>query len=1006
MTGTVTETGGETLPGVSIMIKGSSTGTVTDADGQYAIEVKSGDVLVFSYLGKKEVEIPAGSRANISVQMEDDSQMLQEVVIQTGYMTQKKADLTGALAMAVSEDIEKNPGANAMRALQGKLPGVYITSNGNPAEEVSIQIRGITSMRSADPLIVVDGQPVNINFRDINSLDIESIQVLKDAASASIYGSRAASGVILIETKKAKERGVSIKYDSYFGFSHLAHKPQMLNTNEYGQAIWQATVNDGDDPSTAVRIYNYDWSRDAAGIPVLHSLTPVQWLNSAQTMPSADTDWWDEMTQTGFNTNQQVAVSSGSEKSRTLFSLNYFDHRGTVIESFFRRYSARMNSDYDLIKDRLKFGESFTVSHLKLNGRSDVYNAIIMPSIVPVHTTDGGWGGTAMSMGMDDYNNPVRGLMTDRDNPDYFLKALGSAYLDLAILKNLHLKTQFGVDYSNYYYRHTDHTWEEGGGRSDHISGVNTYQNHTVNYTWTNTLIYSLESRKHNLDILLGQEAYHSGNEGFRSYRSDVYIEDKDYAFLNATSGDRREQEGWGDESALLSYFGKINYSFDSRFLFSATVRYDGASKFGANNRFGTFPALSAGWRLSEEAFMKELGWLSDLKLRVSWGLNGNSNIPTNALMNIYGAGYNQTSYAIAGNESGTLNSGYYKIHTGNANLQWEATEQTNLGLDFGFLNQGLRGSFDYFVKRTNDMLFEPPYIGALGEGGYQWVNAADMQNTGIEWMLGYYKQVSKVFDFNITATLSSFRNQITDLPENVRYTYGGNGLLDDIIGRPLNSHYGLVADGIFRTQEEVDNSPEQQGKGLGRIRYKDLDGDGRIDETYDRTWIGVPHPDFEGGFNFDARYGDFDCTLYFQGVFGPQIYNSWKEYSDFWNITVQNDKNHPVRIMDAWSLTNTDSDIPALSRRNENQELRMSSYYIENGSYVKLRTVELGYTLPGALAEKLAMQRFRLFVSGHNLLTLRKTWGADRFTGPDPENPDFAYRMPLSVTIGFNVTF
>jgi hypothetical protein len=280
------------------------------------------------------------------------------------------------------------------------------------------------------------------------------------------------------------------------------------------------------------------------------------------------------------------------------------------------------------------------------------------------------------------------------------------------------------------------------------------------------------------------------------------------------------------------------------------------------------------------------------------------------------------------------------------------------------------------------------------------------MQNTGIELMLGYYKKVSNDFDFNITGTLSSFRNKITDLPENVRYTYGGNGLLDDIIGRPLNSHYGLVADGIFRTQEEVDNSPEQQGKGLGRIRYKDLDGNGRIDETYDRTWIGVPHPDFEGGLNFDAHYGNFDLTLYLQGVFGRQVYNSWKEYSDFWNITVQNDKNHPTRIMDAWSLTNRDSDIPALSRRNENQELRMSTYYIENGSYVKLRTAELGYKLPKLLAEKLYMQQFRVFISGHNLLTLKKTWGADRFTGPDPENPDFAYRMPLSMTFGFNVTF
>jgi len=1008
ITGSVTERSGEVLPGVNVVVKGTTNGTITDINGIYTIEVENNAVLVFSYIGKKTVEMTVGNRTNISVVLDDDSQVLQEVVV-TGYMTQKKADLTGALAMAASVDIEKNPNANAMRSLQGKLPGVYITTDGNPAENVGIQIRGITSMRGGDPLIIVDGQPVNINFRDINSLDIETIQVLKDAASASVYGSRAASGVILIETKKAKKGGgVSIKLDSYFGFSQLVNKPRSLNTEEYGRAIWQATVNDGTDPATAIRIYTYDWSRDANGIPVLNSVKPVEWLNSAQTMPSADTDWWDEMTQTGFNTNQQVTVSSGTDKARSMFSLNYYDNQGTVIESFFRRYSARMNSDYDLIKDRLTVGESFTVSHLKFHGNNEAYYAVIMPSIVPVHTTDGGWGGTAMSLGMDDYNNPIRLLQMEKDNPDYFLKAMGTTYLDLAILKNLHLKTQFGIDYSNYYYRHTDHTWEEGGGRSDTQSGVSQYQNHTINWTWTNTLIYNLELDKHSLDVLLGQEAYHWQNEGFYSYRSGIYTEAKDYAYISAASGSIRDQTGWGDESALLSYFAKFNYSFDSRYLLSATIRYDGASKFGENNRFGTFPAFSAGWRLSEESFIKDnASWLSDLKLRASWGLNGNSNIPSTALMNIYSANYNSTAYSIAGNENGTLSSGYYKTHTGNANMRWEATEQTNIGLDFGFLNQSFRGSFDWFFKRTNDMLFEPPYIGSLGEGGYQWVNAADMQNTGIEMMLSWNKPISKDFDINITGTLSSYRNKIVSLPENVRYNYGGNGLLDDILGRPINSYYGLVADGIFKTQEEVDNSPEQQGKGLGRIRYKDLDGDGRIDETYDRTWIGVPHPDFDGGLNVDVNYKNFDMTVYFQGVFGQEIYSSYKEYSDFWNITVQNDKNHPERILGAWSLTNQNSDIPALSRRNENGELRLSSYYIENGSYVKCRTAEIGYTLPKRLTEKLYMQKLRFFASGHNLITLKKSWGDDKFTGPDPESPgNDAYRMPLSMTFGFNVTF
>ncbi|WP_080903273.1 TonB-dependent receptor [Parabacteroides sp. Marseille-P3160] len=1003
VTGIVTEVGGEALLGVSVLVKGTSTATMTDLNGQYSINVGSNTaVLVFSYLGKKTQEITINNRSVINVELQDDVQVLEEVVIQTGYMTQKKADLTGSLAMADSKDIEQNPSANVMKSLQGKLPGVYITSDGNPADNVGIQIRGITSMRSAAPLIVVDGQPVDINLRDINTLDIESIQVLKDAASASIYGSRAASGVILIETKKGKKGELSIKYDGYVGFSSLVNKPDMLNTLEYGKAIWQATVNDGNDPATAIRIYNYDWHRDSEGIPVLNSVSPVEWLNSQKTMPSADTDWWDEMTQTGINTSHQITVSNGGEKARSLFSLNYYNNEGTSIHSHFKRYTTRLNSDYDLIKDRLKVGENFTVSYLNFNGQSDVYNSIIMPSIVPVYTTDGGWGGTAMSLGMDDYNNPVRSVTINKDNNDNFVKLLGSAYLDLAILKNLHIKTQFGVDYSNYFYRYIDYTWEEGGGRSDTQNGVNNYQSHSFNYTWTNTLIYNLNQSKHSLDILLGQEMYHYVNDGFRSYRSGIYLENRDYAYLDATTGDIREQPGWGDEAALLSYFAKANYSFDSKYLLSATIRYDGASKFGTNNRWGTFPAFSLGWRIKNEAFLENQKWLSELKLRASWGMNGNSNIPSNALVNIYGAGYDATAYSIGGNDNGTLYSGYYKIHTGNPNLKWEATEQTNLGFDFGFLDQRLRGSFDYFYKKTDNMLYEPPYIGALGEGGYQWVNAADMENKGIELLVSYNNHWSSDFLFTVTGTLSTYRNKIKSLPENVRYTYGGNGLKDDIIGRPLNSHYGLVADGIFKTQEEVDNSPEQQGKGLGRIRYKDLDGDGRIDETYDRTWIGNPHPDFEAGINFEASYKGFDLALYFQGVFGQEVYNSWKEYSDFWNITVQNDKNHPTRILGAWSLTNQDSDIPALSRRNENGELRMSTYFIEDGSYMKLRTAELGYTVPKNIANRIYMQRMRLYVSGHNLFTLK----SKDFTGPDPENPGFSYRIPLTMTFGVNLTF
>src|SRR5690606_34994777 len=372
--------------------------------------------------------------------------------------------------------------------------------------------------------------------------------------------------------------------------------------------------------------------------------------------------------------------------------------------------------------------------------------------------------------------------------------------------------------------------------------------------TWTNTLNYSLNLEKHKLDVLAGMETFQYLFEDLNGFRRDIEFEDYDYAFLNAATGNQ-EVAGWGDEFTMLSYFSKFNYAFDEKYLLSATLRYDGSSKFGENNRFGFFPAVSGGWRLSEEGFLSHHPIISDLKLRASWGVNGNSNIPTNALVNFYDADYRSTSYGLAGNETGTLYSGYRRMRIGNQNLKWEATRQTDIGLDFGFFSNRLTCSFDYFYKFTDGMLYEPPYLGAIGEGGYQWINAANMTNKGVELIVTYMGNPSSDFSYSVTGNISSFRNKVDDLPESVKFTYGGNGLDDDILGRPLNSFYGFVADGLFTTQDEVDNSAEQPGKGLGRIRYKDLDNDGRITWEHDRTWIGVSDPDFTYGLNFDARY-------------------------------------------------------------------------------------------------------------------------------------------------------
>lgn len=1007
ITGVVKDETGDPLAGVSIVVKGSAVSTLSDQEGHYQLEVPDeAQILVFSFVGKVTQEVKLGAATVYNVVLPARNIELDSViVVSTGYMTQKKADLTGAVSVVTRNDFAKNPGANVLRSLQGKIPGVFITTDGNPAEWANVTMRGITSINSSPPLIVLDGQPVNINFRDINPNDIETIQVLKDAASASIYGSRAAGGVLLITTRKGKQGETRVTYEGFVGVSKIGGVPDMLDAEGYGRGLWQATVNDGDDPAS-IRIYNYDWKIED-GLPGLLAVKPVEWLNNEKTMPSSNTNWFDAGTRTALQQNHQLTISGGTNRLSSLFSLNYYENQGTQITSFFRRYAARFNNEYELIKGRLTVGENLTLTHLKFRDVNSTYSFLVMPPNIPVYDNNGGWGGVAMGLGMDDFNNPVRDLEINKDNAGNFLKILGTAYASLKILDNLTLRTQFGLDYSMWYDRNIQHKWKEAGGKSNDINGVTQNNWHNIGRTWTNTLIYNLKIHNHQIDILGGIEAYQFVAESFKGYRTELELETQDYAYLTAATGDTKLLEGGGDERAMLSYFGKINYAFNSRYLLSLTFRRDGSSAFGANNRFSNFPAVSAGWRLSEESFLKKINFIDDLKLRASWGQNGNS-APLSAgkLVNMYLADFNGTSYPIAGNNiSNGIPSGYRRASLGNPDLKWETTTQTNIGLDFSVLRNRLSGSIDWFNKKTNDMLFEPPYIGSLGEGGFRWINAADMTNQGFEVLVSWGEQ-HRNYTYRITTNFSAYKNKINSLPENVKYTYGGNGLLDNVIGRPLHSFYGLVADGLFKTQEEVDNSADQPGKGLGRIRYKDLDGDGVINEAFDRTWIGVSDPKLIAGLNLEASYKNFDITVFFQGVFGNDVYNSWKELSDFWNIGVHNDRNHPSRILDAWTPKNPGSNIPALSRRDANGEKRMSTYFIEDGSYIKLRTVDIGYTFPLKMISRMKMNRLRVYVSGQNLMQLKKTWGNNRFTGGDPENPGTGYPRPSTYFVGVNVTF
>jgi TonB-linked SusC/RagA family outer membrane protein len=1013
--GTVTDTDSKPLSGVSVAIKGTTVGVSTDINGNYSISASPKQVLEFTFVGKVSQAITVGTKNVIDVTLTESNVSNLDEVIVTGYMTQKKADLTGAVSVVSEKELSKSHGVtNIMQSLQGVVPGMHITTDGSPVGNAGIQIRGLTSLNGSTPLIVIDGVPTYMALRDINPDNIASIQVLKDAYSASIYGTQGGAGVILIQTKKGHAGQTKITYNGSYGVSDFVNKVPMLNTQQYGQALWQAAVNGGQDPNTVTQIYNYEWHNDTNGNPVLDKVTPRKYLNADSTMIAANTNWLDAISQLGIQNNHQITISGGNEKSTSLLSLNYFENQGTMIYTGFKRFSVRLNTNYKVINDHFTIGENLEASHFIMNDQNEMHNALVEPPIIPVHTTDGGWGGSAVALGMDDYWNPVRGLTLNKDNGNKYNKIFGDVHANVTFLNHFTLHSQLGLVYTDGYHRNIQFTFQEGGGKFNPISSVDQWYWREATLDFANTLNYKLNAGKHNLDAVAGMEANKYLTETMDANRQAVQFQNYDYAYLSTATGNM-SMSGSGDKYNLLSYFGKFNYVYNSKYLLSGSLRYDGSSRFGLNNRFALFPALAAGWRLSNEDFLANSNVISDLNLRASWGKNGSlASISSLAAQTYFGSNYNSTSYSIGGNETGNLPSGYYRVHTGNDNLKWESTTQTNIGIDFGLFHQAISGSLDFYKKYTDGMLIQPPYLGTFGEGAYQYINAANMTNKGVELSIGYQSHTAKPFNYQIRGNISYNKNVVNGLPVSVTYTWGGTSQKGDgIEGHSWGSYYGFIADGLYQSQDEVDNSATQPGKGIGRIRYKDISGpdgkpDGVIDYDYDRTWIGDgPTPKVEYGFSFNASYKSFDFSMFWQGIGGVKVNDGWKSYSDFWNVWVQNGFNHPTRVLDAWTPTNTSSTIPALSLNNVNDELRMSTYFIEPGNYLKLRNIQLGYNFPKTFSSRLGMEKFYFYVMAENVLMIK----SKKFTGPDPENPGGSsysnpYVRPQIFKAGLDVSF
>ncbi|MBR2097296.1 MAG: TonB-dependent receptor [Prevotella sp.] len=1011
ITGTVTDAMGPVI-GATVMEKGTSNGTVTDFDGNFKLKVQAGKTLVFSYIGYKSQELPA--KDGMQVSMEENAKELAEVVV-TGYTTQRKADLTGAVAVVQTKDLKTSSDTDPMRALQGKVPGMTITSNGSPVGAGTVRIRGIGSFNSSqDPLFIIDGVPTTTNLNTLNMNDIESMQVLKDAASASIYGSRAANGVIVITTRSGK-KGDKIKVDFSANLTAQFYNKQSMmdlsNSAEYATAMAQAAMNDGLNPEQYAN--NYGLTLHAEKGTPISAYNPATgkmedfivngrydgFLNEKHSMRYSDTDWLDAISRTGFSQSYDLSLSGATDKFSALFSAGYKNNNGILKFTDFESFSGRINTTYK-INDIVTVGENATITYSNQVDCQPLENALKMSPTLPIYEEDNTTFSGPVG-GMSDRQNPLRELYHNRDNRLKMWRVFGNAFVNITPLKGLTLRSNFGLDYWSEFIHSVTYTWHSDVVNNS-TPAANLGNKNSIKWTWSNTANYNFNILgEHTFNILAGLELHKDVEERSSAYAQMFALENYNYMWPDAATGTQRAggiREGYN----LVSLFGKIDYNWKDLVLASFTIRRDGSSRFGQNNRYGTFPAFTLGYRLSQNLKQE---WLDDLKIRASWGQTGNQAISNYARFGLYAATYGggrneSTAYDLYLKGSGTFPSGFRATQAQNDNLKWETTEQWNGGLDFTMFRNSLYGSMDIYVKKVKDMLINPAYLGSMGEGGASWLNGPSLQNWGMEFQLGYRHTTSYGLRYNVNGNLDFYRSKVTYLPETTTGSYvhtAKENLVES--GRPYGSIVGYVVDGLFQNREEVLASGQENAR-VGGLKYADLDGNGIINEQ-DQTWIFNPVPNFSWGLNVELGYKDFDFTMFWQGVAGQDVYNDQKFQTDFYSITDAG-SNKGNRMLGAWTTANTGSSIPALTTNNVGNENRTSTYFVENGSYAKLRQVQIGYNLPNKLLEKVKMTSARVYVSGHNLLTIKTS----SLTCPDPENPRWMYPNSTSISFGIQTSF
>ena len=805
ITGTVTDAMGPVI-GATVMEKGTTNGTVTDFDGNFKIKVEAGKTLVFSYIGYNSQELPA--KNGMQVVMTEYAKELAEVVV-TGYQVQRKADLTGAVAVMDMKGPISESDPNMLNSMQGKLAGVDIVTDAAPGGgSSSIRVRGMSTVNACDPLYVIDGVATNENLNSLNAADIESIQVLKDASSASIYGSRAANGVIIITTKKGKNGKMSINLNYNAAVQTIAKKYSTLSADQWGQAYWQAAANDGIAPTAAASLYGT-------------GATP-QLVSEVNGVKTANTDWQKEVYDAAWTHNIGASISNATDKGSYLFSGNYINQKGLMTNTFYKRFSGRVNSTYNFNK-YVRVGENLMIARWQNRGadtngdRGIPYTAMRQHPAIPVFQSPGVYADPVGMIGSD-IENPVQTLYNMRDNTNTSWRIFGNAYVDIMPIEGLTLKSNLGIEHVQY----TNKTLTRNVRATDDPANraVSSGHGEGDTYTWTNTANYLFDIKgQHHFNVLFGTEAIKYVFEDLAATRKNYAFEDADYMQIGAGSG-TMTNGGGKQEWALFSLFGKLDYNFADRYLFSVTLRRDQTSRLHKDNNSGVFPAFSGAWRVSEEKFWPKNKWVDNVKLRVAWGQNGNSAISNNyAAYSTYVFDLGNGAYDLNGTNTNVV-SGIKVASTGNKDLKWETTTQTNIGIDAYLIDNTLSLTLDYYWKNTKDMITIPPVLSVAGENAAKFMNTGTMKNHGFELNLGYHSPQYGDFSWDGNFNMSMYRNELVKLNDEVSVIGGDFRLIE---GQPMGVYYGYVSDGIFQTEDEVSNHAIQEGKGVGRLKYRDI---------------------------------------------------------------------------------------------------------------------------------------------------------------------------------------